>query len=194
MDLQKIIFFSLFYTSTFSFKISTNCEWIGGSYGQQITCLPGWIAQGVCGSGRNADCGSLTNSYYFMLKCCQTDFNTEPDNGSYQIGFSSGTDQTCNTYGASSKTIDVVIGGCGSGYFNDCDIGRTSYTNIITCGKMENLKFGTTDLCAWRYDNYGQQIVCPSGYFLAGTCGSNSAGKCDKGAYTGAYCCPEMSE
>merc|ERR1712110_1149470 len=130
---------------------AATCEWIGGASGSQIQCLLGWFPTGPCGSSNRASCkdGLSGSKYYYMLYCCNSKNVNEPSGGTYQIGFSAGVDQACDA-SADGSTTDVMIGGCGSGGKNDCDLGGTKYTNIITCGVTSSVSFGPVSSCSWR--------------------------------------------
>jgi hypothetical protein len=45
--------------------------------------------------------------------------------------------------------------------------------------------------CGWIYDTYGKNLMCPSGFAVAGFCGSNNNADCNDGLnFVGIQCCP----
>merc|ERR1712183_1131478 len=48
--------------------ITGNCRWLSARFGVSITCPNGFVATGVCGSGRNDDCG---RGVWTRMKCCK---------------------------------------------------------------------------------------------------------------------------
>ena len=181
----------------------STCEWIGGSYGAKLSCLPGWVATGICGSGMNADCNipdsrttkSLSKtSYYFMIQCCQTKYQNNFQSNCLDQGINNGQLIPCvNNQGKNQ----AIYGGCGSGRKDDCTIEgdprRTKYTAVETCCDNLDISVGPNENCGWRYNSFGDLVTCPGGYVAAGYCGSGRTGECEgggKNAFTGVYCCP----
>ena len=190
--LQQIKFLLFIYFPTKIIVESATCEWIGGASGSQITCLPGWLVTGLCGSGRSPLCKDGFNygsRYYYMLQCCDVK-DTKDQFQTYQVTGAAGSSTTCDVNGT---VIDPMVGGCGSGQKNSCRVDGTTYTNVAICAESSSFNLGPVSSCSWRYEQKGQPQTCPSGYYLAGSCGSNQYANCAQGsAMTGIYCCPLM--
>ena len=177
-----------------------SCEWLGASNGQDINCLPGWVATGTCGSAANKDCvdpapGSR-NKYVTMLQCCETKYtNSGGQNSCTQTGSKKGTLLPCLSQDGSNNPL-ALYGICGSGRSKDCRIQSDSgkYTFTETCCENADITVIDGGACGWRHGNYGDNIVCPAGYVASGYCGSGSSQECEAGssskAAVGIYCCP----
>lgn len=89
------------------------CTWKAGGFGRYLTCDPGSIVAGVCGSGRNADCSNPRSHHKIM--CCPT-IATNPNVTHYQCHW---------IFGGDGSTIhcpngEILRGACGSGRNADC--------------------------------------------------------------------------
>lgn len=171
-----------------------NCEWIGASAGSFLTCPIGWIAKGLCGSGRRDSCKSSirADKYTYMLECCekQTHFWDEERNCEY-VGGAAGQTVTC------PDSRPFMFGGCGSSNREDCRLYTEKYTTTALCCKDNGLVISSG--CAWRYASDGDPMECPKNFLLAGQCGSAAQADCltDGGVqkqYVGLYCCPYVEK
>lgn len=169
--------------------LSETCEWFGSSYGYNIYCLQGWVAKGVCGSGRTEDCKSadLELPYSYMLKCCQT---KKQGNGQTNCSNYPGD------YGESTicpGNNQAIYGGCGSGMNHDCTVNGKSYVSMMECCENQDLSVNMNGDCAWQYSSYGKKLECKSGYVMVGQCQSGGRADCKvrrSKEYVGLYCCP----
>ena len=171
---------------------AATCEWLGGGYGVDVECLPGWVATGACGSGRRSDCtaerGPLPSKYHFMVQCCQTKNNNYLQTNCVDSGYKYGNLATC-------PQGQALFGGCGSGMNADCKINGTGskYYFVTRCCEDEDITVSDPSYCDWKFGNYGDLITCPSGYAASGYCGSGGNADCPSGSknsWAGVYCCP----
>merc|ERR1711934_234782 len=181
-------------------SIGNGCEWVeqpSGTYGVTVNCLPGWVMAGMCGSGSRSDCQShiFASKIAYQIYCCPTSHTNDPCNegGQYQVSSDYGQSLNCNTNN-SKGAMDVMVGGCGSGRYHDCTTNSgTSVANVANCCTTGDITVGPTNMCAWRWGNYGDYLTCPDGYAAAGACGSGAYRDCNNGsAYTGVWCCPSV--
>ena len=172
------------------------CEWYGSGYGVDIQCLPGWAAFGICGSGSRANCKSSfgSNSYYYMLYCCQTKYTNNKQGNCHWTGHSAGQLNTCKDDDGYNQAI---YGGCGSGRGQKCGVSSnattTLYHNSELCCDNNDISISPDAKCGWKYGTHGDLLTCPSGYIGSGLCGSGRNAACESGATTsgiGIYCCP----
>jgi type II secretory pathway pseudopilin PulG len=97
------------------------CYWKSGGYGSHLTCNPGEIVTGVCGSGKNPDC----QGSFHKIQCCST-AAVNPKVTNYQCKWH---------YGWYGETVNcpsgyIVKGACGSGRNPDC---RGAFTGRYCC-------------------------------------------------------------
>merc|ERR1711988_1197580 len=165
-----------------------SCEWLGGSYGVELECLPGYYVNGICGSGMNADCGSrLTNRYFYEIRCCPTKYANYKQQNCINYGSESGEKLTCPVLADGVQA--AVYGGCGSGMNADCKgSGSKTYTDSLCCTNQDMTVDNSS--CAWRFGSYGEQLSCPDEYVVIGQCGSGRKAACASGEHTGINCCP----
>lgn len=176
------------------------CEWLAGTSGQDLQCLPGWVMKGVCGSGSRSDCSEKyrRGKYFYMIKCCQTKYQKNMQDNCHIEGLASGQFQQCSN--SNSGDLQAMYGGCGSGRHSDCvvtdvDTGAVEATGFSTnqrCCDNEDITIQSKS-CGWRFGNYGDLLVCPDDYLAAGQCGSGKSADCPSGGanvFIGLYCCP----
>jgi len=173
------------------FSQRSECEWLAGSHGQPVECLPGWIALGACGSGRNADCKmGLRNKSFTKLLCCHTKYDNDPRHDCQEVDGGDGEEIYCPV--GSDGSINELTTLCSSGRTADCQgTNNRNHYDFIRCCESSDVTLGAIEYCSWRYGNYGDDLECPAGYALGGFCGSGGNGKCGAGdTYTGILCCP----
>merc|ERR1712080_3261 len=184
----KYTLFTLFSTT-----FASTCEWLGGSYGQDIDCLPGWVATGMCTSGRKAGCQPQRGGtkYFYTLNCCQTKYSNDVTHDCVRYSSASGQQSTCPASDDGSS-IQAIYGGCGSGMNKDCKVSGQKTAYNLNCCQDGDITLGPDSLCGWRYGTSGELVECPSNYAMAGTCGSGNSASCTSGgapAFSGIYCC-----
>lgn len=168
-----------------------------------MQCLPGWYANGACGSGSREDCrgSSAGGKHHTMLHCCPHKFKNdyEHDCSSYSGNWGDNIFCPASTIYDNAKPTDEypnnyylqeLTGLCAS-----ADRGRCGSDNNkafeIKCCETKDVKVGPLNQCAWRYGPYGDKLVCPDDYAIAGYCGSPRQPECNKRvSYTGIQCCP----
>ena len=192
-SMKNVQVLSLYFTQILASKIpipipGNNCEWLGGSYGVELECLPGYYVSGVCGSGMNADCGSrLTNKYFYEIRCCPTKYNNKKQQNCISYGSDAGEKLTCPVLADGVQA--AVFGGCGSGMNADCKAsGSKKYTDSLCCTDQDITIDNSS--CAWRYGSYGEQLTCPDDYIVIGQCGSGRKAACATNEHIGINCCP----
>merc|ERR1712142_14673 len=189
INTMKYILITLFSTT-----FAATCEWLGGSYGQDVDCLPGWVATGMCTSGRKAGCKPTRggSKYFYALNCCQTKYTNDLAHDCIRQPADAGIESSCPASDDGS-TITAVFGGCGSGMNKDCKVNDTKTGNNLNCCQDGDITVGPVSQCGWRYGAAGELVNCPSNYVIAGTCGSGKSAACTSGgaaAFSGIYCCP----
>lgn len=163
-----------------------------GGEGETVKCKAGWSAAGACASGRRADCKDavLGNKYYTNLRCCPHKFNTNPEHDCVAEHAGYGQDAYCPLVDPSLGEESYILGQdglCTSGMHSHCG---GEFTKVKCC-ETSDISVGPKKYCGWAWGNYGEDLVCPSDYVMAGTCSSGAYADCHKGkAYTGIYCCP----
>ena len=187
---MKLICIIPFITSALA--IGDDCEWFEAKEGQTVTCLPGWVATGACGSGRRPDCsnGRLSTKHHTMIKCCPHKYQNDPEHDCSTTGYKYGIDAECPKLepelGESSSILSIHAL-CTSGRTAAC---KNDYTQL-TCCKTDDITVGPRNQCGWFNGNYGELLECPSGYAIAGYCGSGGNADCDgQKAFAGIMCCP----
>lgn len=194
--LSKLALSSVLLTST----LAATCEWLGVAEGQNVSCLPGWVVTGVCGSGRRKDCSDNRNKYYYMVNCCQTKYQNYYQSNCNDIGSDFGEEKSCVS-NSDGTTLVAMYGGCGSSNRKDCKTydpatgtySQENYANNQLCCDNDDITLDDPAACGWRYSNYGTKTVCPANYVVAGQCGSGASAACQTGAsaaFMGVYCCP----
>lgn len=181
-------------------KSKETCEWLGADQGQDLTCLPGWTIKGICGSGHVATCSNAirqnrrTPKYFYMIKCCQTEYQNNKQTNCQQIGSAAGENGVC-------PQNQAMYGGCGSGWYTDCKLQNDGnpgsatifyQTNQLCCDNGD-INVQTSNFCGWIYGDDGQNLECPTGTVANGQCGSSDRPDCPSGGdnvYAGLYCCP----
>ena len=143
-------------------SVKSDCLWIGGSYGQALTCNSGYMVTGVCGSGSNPDC----SGYHHKIQCCPVD-----------------TVSSCTWYDGKYGVMincpsgDAANGMCGSGKNADCRVGGSNaYEGVNCCEMSTKTVSGDKFLVKGKF---GESITCPSGQVVVSSCGSGSNADCD---------------
>ena len=97
-----------------------HCHTSTGSWGQKLECSSEKSAFGLCGSGRNADCG---NNVWNKLTCCSSRILINSASCYWKYG----------TYGTYLECAagEVLTGICGSGMNADCP--HNSFHGIKCC-------------------------------------------------------------
>lgn len=162
-------------------SVMADCSWIGGKYGSLVTCPGGQVMSGVCGSGKNADCGN--KQYFYMIQCC--DINSSTERYNCEVGHSK--------YGktTSCQSGQFAYGGCGSGYQADCKHTDTKDFNELQCCDNDSLN-SAGGSCLTLYAGYGEQEACPFGYAVTEACGSGMWQDCS-GSVVKFTCCPYVA-
>ena len=153
---------------TTSISVKSSCVWVGGSYGQALTCDSGYMVTGVCGSGSKADC----SGFFHKIQCCPVD-----------------TVSGCTWYDGSYGVLincpsgDAASGICGSGRYGDCRVtGGNAYEGINCCEMTTKTVSGDKFLVKGKY---GESITCPTGQLVVSSCGSGSSNDCDSVSFMG---------
>ena len=97
-----------------------DCYTSTGSYGQKLECSSEKAAFGLCGSGKDADCG---NNVWNKLNCCSSQITIDSSLCDWKYG-------TYGTY-LECTAEEVLTGICGSGKNADCPY--NSYHGIKCC-------------------------------------------------------------
>ena len=182
-------------TTTMPEPEEETCEWIGGSYGLEVRCLTGWVAKGICGSTTQAKCRDpnfSTDKYYFMLKCCETKYQTYHQTNCQSVGFNAGDQFECKN--SQTNANQAFYGGCGSGWHDDCKANSSKYANTELCCDNKDITVADDSLCHWQYGSYGDLLECAGDEVAAGHCGSKSSKACETGDrrsknWNGLKCC-----
>merc|ERR1712150_41339 len=192
---NNMVQFTVLIFGMFSVSLADNCEWIEGMYGDYIQCQPGFVATGACGSGRKADCKGQGDKVTQKIHCCQTANQNDPVFDASPANDYQGCDEERGFEGKKEKCEDnkAVYRMCGSGMNHDC---RSEvdlfglYSIVIDCCTSMDVQVADHDMCVWSYGNYGNEVKCPSGYLMAGYCGSGSKADCPSETFFGVFCCP----
>ena len=119
------------------------------------------MVNGMCGSGRTADC----NGYHTEINCCP-------------IANSKNCEWKADSYGqtVSCPSNAAARGICGSGRNADCRVtGSKSYFGVDCC-ELTDLEL--TGLPYVKYSSYGERISCRDGDVMVAGCGSGSLPDC----------------
>ena len=186
--LPIIIFFSKIAFS----QRNEECEWMTGKYGQPLECQAGWVAKGACSSGGHSACSAgIRNNYWAKLKCCHSHYDNDPQHSCVEISGNQGENLNCGLAPGRNNYLNGLYGICSSGRDADCvnETGEKVY-DTAKCCESSDVIIQEEKYCSWRYGNYGEDMECPSGYMMAGFCGSGRNGQCGAGGtYTGIKCC-----
>merc|ERR1712173_540557 len=143
--------------------VTSTCTWVGGTYGQPITCPEGYMVTGTCGSGQTADC----NDYHTEMYCCDM-------SQSSNCGWSAGQDG--DLVGCSNG--QSIRGICGSGARADCKVtAEKTYFGTLCCDTSD-YALNTQTLTYMQYSGYGERITCYDGDVAVAGCGSGAYAQC----------------
>lgn len=148
-----------------------------GKYGEFLTCPEGYLATGMCGSGRDADCGKGT---WNELECKKYSTYTADS-------------KWANTkYGVVRKCAknQAMVGICGAGMWRDCKGPNGTWSHAASlCADIDDYGVDDAKKMVIKGD-YGQRISCPSDFVMVSYCGSGSNPDCGDGKYTQIECAP----
>lgn len=99
-----------------------NCTVLSGQYGQNLSCQPGQIAVGGCGSGEMNDCSHTGSPNWSELVCCNKPNTKILAKNCYKKYGEFGLENSC-------QANEVVVSICGSGSNPDCN----GHGNMIEC-------------------------------------------------------------
>ena len=104
----------------------SDCGYKYGGYGVSLSCDGDSVVEGICGSGRDADC----SGQYHMIQCCTGGFGDGSwlaSTGACEWHYASyGTELEC------PYDSQAIFGRCGSGRDADCN-GGSAYHGIKCC-------------------------------------------------------------
>jgi len=143
-----------------------------GAWGERLRCPTGWYATGVCGSGKNADCGRYV---WHKLKCTEYWMN---------LCRSPRYFYTLRGYGqtAKCKKDQALCGRCASGRNGDCN---RRHQGTYCCDTMGDVKYYQCKSFRLRH---GKFYSCPRGYVMTEVCGSGKNADCGRYSVSGKCC------
>merc|ERR1712173_34122 len=143
--------------------VTSTCTWVGGTYGQPITCPEGYMVTGTCGSGQTADC----NDYHTEMYCCDM---SQSSNCNWVAGMDG------DLVGCSNG--QSVRGICGSGLRTDCKTTSEKTVFSTLCCDTSDYSLDTSKLTYMLYSSYGVRIQCNDGDVAIAGCGSGGYAAC----------------
>lgn len=185
------------YAVSLPFPFGDNCEWLHGVVGQEINCLPGWIATGACSSGSREACHehSIGQNFSTLLKCCPHKYTNDIEHDCSQYSAKKGEQVYCARYlneRDSNNYFTEFNGLCASASDKSCRANDgTDHYVTYECCSTKDVTVGPEELCGWFYGASGDKLTCTKNFAVAGYCGSGKDSDCaDKTAYHGIFCCP----
>jgi len=168
--------------------VGNDPTYLCGSYGDFLQCDYNGIVMAECGSGKSDDCtGTLcpNSGIYEGIQCNYAQL--VPNNGGFNH-----SNWYCGNYGTyltcEQVQGSVLIGVCGSGKNEDCQIQCQGYHSIL-CANSDYFKIDW-NTCQWINGMYGEWVYCPNGYVATGHCGSGESDDCGSDIWHSLQCCP----
>jgi len=147
-------------------------QWLWGKWGETLSCPAGYLATGVCGSGKNHDCG---NSWH-KLQCTKYSGVYWSGGKSSSKGYKWGKTAYC-------PVGQAYCARCGSGENDDCG---TNVWHTMQCCTPTGVR--VSGECQDFSLRYGVTHECPAKHVLTSTCGSGSNDDCQSNWVTGKCC------
>jgi len=146
---------------------------LSGAWGNEVRCPDGWYATGICGSGKNADCGKHA---WHKLKC--TEYYMDLDSAPASLW-------STQKYGVTKKCGDdnALCGRCGAGKKGDCSGFHQGTRCCDTFGEVDHSK-----CVSFKLEN-GVFHSCPPGYVITEVCGSGGNADCPSQSFVSGKCC-----
>jgi len=142
--------------------------WFDGTDGEELECAAGYVATGVCGSGKIAECG---NGIFHRLQCTKLkNLNNIVKNDGWKLG------RWGKTVACPATTL--ITGRCGSGRYGECGPPNDPHHTMLQCSTLANGATVDDTACQSFGIDAGVSHECPSGFAILEACGSGANADC----------------